>query len=314
MGINLLESAHLFQILYNASPDAILLIDPSDPDISWPILDCNEATCKMNGYTRDELIGNSIDMLNTTVGTPADHLAYLNDLRQSGVLHREACHRHKDGYVINVEISTSILNFGGRELVLGIDRDITKIKQTQEALKKSEALFRSYFDLSTAGIAINTPTKGWLDCNNRLCSMLGYTREELFKTEWPELTHPDDLRMDLDYLNHMLQGEIDHYSIDKRLIRKNGSSFWINLSIRCVRRPDGSVDYLIGSLVDISERKQAEEEIRKLNEELELRIEEKTTELKERIVELERFHDATINRELRMKELRDEIKRLKRNT
>jgi PAS domain S-box-containing protein len=132
------ESQQLFHELFNASPDAIVLIDPHHPTISWPIVDCNEAACRMNGFTREEMIGKSIDLLNLTKGTPNERLDYLNKLRQKAVLQTESIHHHKDGHVFPVEISTSVITIDGRELVLGIDRDITERKKAEEAVHKSE--------------------------------------------------------------------------------------------------------------------------------------------------------------------------------
>lgn len=131
------ESQQLFQGLFNASPDAIVLIDPHHPTISWPIIDCNDASCQMNGYTREEMIGQSIDLLNTREGTKEERAAYFSLLRQKGIIHDEFVHRSKDGRIFPVEVSTSIVNLSGRELVLGIDRDITQRKQAEEKLKKS---------------------------------------------------------------------------------------------------------------------------------------------------------------------------------
>ncbi len=126
------ESEQRFRHLFVASPDALMLIDPSDPAVDWPIVDCNEIACQMNGYTREELIGKSVDILNITKGTPQERAAYLERIRRSGVLHLESFHRHRDGHIYPVEISTSIVTFEGHELVLGIDRDITERKQAEK--------------------------------------------------------------------------------------------------------------------------------------------------------------------------------------
>jgi PAS domain S-box-containing protein len=153
-------------------------------------------------------------------------------------------------------------------LSLAIQRTIDEIKekksrrQAEEALKKTEARFRSYFELSIAGIAITSPTAGWLEVNDHLCEMLGYSREELIKKNWHELTHPDDLDIDLKHFNRALAGEIEGYSIDKRFICKNKKIIWTSLCVRCVRLEDGKVDYFVALLFDISDRKRAEEKIR----------------------------------------------------
>jgi C4-dicarboxylate-specific signal transduction histidine kinase len=98
-----------------------------------------------------------------------------------------------------------------------------------------------------------------------------------------------------------------NFQVENRFVNKDHEiRTWI---VKAVKIAESNI---LGFAIDITERIKAEEEIIKLNEELEMRVEEKTGELKERVKELERFHDATINRELRMKELRDEILNLRK--
>jgi diguanylate cyclase (GGDEF)-like protein/PAS domain S-box-containing protein len=134
-----LDSEHSFHQLFAASPDAIVLIDPHHPLVPWGIVDCNEVACRMNGYTRDEMLGQSIDLLNEAPGAPAERAAYLAKLKAAGTVHLEAIHKHKDGHLFTVEISTSIIAVGDRELILGIDRDITERKQAELALQDANA-------------------------------------------------------------------------------------------------------------------------------------------------------------------------------
>ena len=143
--------------------------------------------------------------------------------------------------------------------------DITKSKKNEEALKKSEARFRSYFDMPLHGIAISSPEKKWLEANNKLCSIFGYTHDEIIRLTWPEITYPDDLAADLKQFNRVLSGQIDHYHLDKRFIRKDKTIIWTSLSVGCVRKSDGGVDYLVVLVEDISARKQAEERLKELD-------------------------------------------------
>lgn len=150
--------------------------------------------------------------------------------------------------------------------VLGISHDITERKKAEEALKKTEVRFRSYFELPIVGIAITSPTADWIEVNDKLCEMLGYTREELHQTNWCALTHPEDLSIDLAKSNQVLSGEIEGYSIDKRFICKNGEHLWISLSVRCVRKEDALVDYFVALMLDISKSKLAEEALKESEE------------------------------------------------
>ena len=125
-------------------------------------------------------------------------------------------------------------------------------------LHASEARFRSYFELPLIGIAITSPEKGWLDANAKLCAMLGYTKAELMALTWAELTHPDDLAVDVAQFNRVMAGEIEGYDLEKRFICKAGQTIFTHLAIQCVRHPDRSVHYVVALLEDITERKQAE--------------------------------------------------------
>jgi two-component system sensor histidine kinase/response regulator len=136
----LLESNDRFRTLFEASPDAIVLIDPHD---DWPIIDCNTAACQMNGYTREELVGQPVDIFNLRPSDVEGRGEYLESIRQAGVLHFEEFHQRKDGSVIAVDVSTSLITFGTRELVLGIDRDITERKHAENQLRFEKERFDS---------------------------------------------------------------------------------------------------------------------------------------------------------------------------
>jgi len=125
-------------------------------------------------------------------------------------------------------------------------------------LRDSEARFRSYFELPLIGIAITSPDKGWLDVNAKLCAMLGYTKDELMAMTWAELTHPDDLAIDLVQFNRLITSEIEGYDLEKRFVCKDGHTIPTHLAVQCVRHPDRSVHYVVALLEDITERKQTE--------------------------------------------------------
>jgi PAS domain S-box-containing protein len=149
-------------------------------------------------------------------------------------------------------------------------RDITEQKLAEESLRASESRFRAIFENAAVGIARVAPDGRFLEVNQRLCDIVGYTREVLLTKTFGDITHPDDLEADWDQAQRLLAGEIEHFSMEKRYYRKDGSIIWINLTESLVRKADGSPDYLIKVVEDITARKQAEEKLRDSEERLRL--------------------------------------------
>src|SRR5712691_1434341 len=137
-----------------------------------------------------------------------------------------------------------------------------RVVDRTRALQASEERFRRYFELGLIGMAITSPTQGCLEVNDEMCSILGYERQELLRMSWAELTHPDDLAADVVQFQRVLAGEIEGYSMDKRWLRKDGQVIHSIISVKCLRRADGSVDYFVALLQDMTARKQLEAQLR----------------------------------------------------
>src|SRR5215475_6761100 len=141
---------------------------------------------------------------------------------------------------------------------------------TVDALHDSEARFRAIFENAAAGIARVGPDGRWLEVNQRLCDIVGYSREELMTKTFADITHPDDLAPDMRQVRRLLAGKIDTYFMEKRYFRKDGSVVWVNLTVSLMRRADGTPDYFICVIEDITARKEAEEKLRSNEERLRL--------------------------------------------
>jgi PAS domain S-box-containing protein len=134
--------------------------------------------------------------------------------------------------------------------------------QAEDVRRQTDERFRRYFELGLVGMSITSPSKGCLAVNDRLCSILGYTREELLRTRWDEVTHPADLAVDLAQFERVVAGQADGYSLEKRFIRRDGRIVECVMSVCCVRRPDRSIDYFVALVDDVTERKSAERALR----------------------------------------------------
>ena len=146
-------------------------------------------------------------------------------------------------------------------------------RRSEEAMRRSEQTFRRYFDLDLVGMVTSSPQTGLLQVNDRVCEMLGYERSELLAMTWVQLTHPDDVAADVAQYNRIVANESDGYSLDKRYVRRDGSVMHAALSVRSVRAADGSLDHLVALVQDITERKLAENELFRREQEFKALVE-----------------------------------------
>lgn len=142
--------------------------------------------------------------------------------------------------------------------MLGTDEASVLAKQFDsmlDSLALREAQLASFYSLDLVGLTITSPDKGWISINTCLCDMLEYSEEDLQKLTWAELTHPEDLDADVEQFTRLLANEIDGYSLEKRFISQTGKVIFTMLVVRCVRKIDGSVDYVMAMVQDISKQK-----------------------------------------------------------
>jgi PAS domain S-box-containing protein len=132
-------------------------------------------------------------------------------------------------------------------------------KRSSQQLQESEEVNRATFEQAAVGIAHVGIDGNWLRVNDRLCFIVGYSREELLRMTFQDITHPDDLETDLEYIHQVLSGEIKTYSMEKRYFRKDRSLVWVNLTVSLVRDSSGEPRHFISVVENISERKLAEQ-------------------------------------------------------
>ena len=126
--------------------------------------------------------------------------------------------------------------------------------------------YRATFENAAVGIAHVSADLRWLRANQAMCRIVGWPMNELLSTPFADISHPDDFAVDLANIEQVRSGRIDSYDLDKRYLRKDGTIVWARLTVGSVRRPDGSLDYFVAVIEDITARRRAEEELAKSEE------------------------------------------------
>lgn len=166
-----------------------------------------------------------------------------------------------DGRIYNL-IAVPVKDKDGKIIyVVETVENITERKQAQDTLQESEERFRKIFEEGQLGMALVGRDYQIIDANNKLCQMLGYTREELTKLKFTDFTHPDDIDKDVQLTERIFKEEIPFYQLEKRYIKKNKDIIWVDLTASVIHDKEGKPLYGLGMIEDITERKQAEEEL-----------------------------------------------------
>ena len=152
--------------------------------------------------------------------------------------------------------------------LIGTAIDVTENITFENKLIESEKRFRGAFENSSTGLSITSLKGKFIKVNTFLCNMLGYSEEEILGKTFLEITHPDDLKVDLEYTQQLLKGEIPYYQLGKRYFHKHGSILWVILSVSLVKDQKGIPLYFVSQVENVTLRKKAQRELLLSNEQL----------------------------------------------
>ncbi len=225
----------------------------------------NQAYLDQYGHTLDEVIGK----------TP--NQSFASDLKQGrnawrqlfdqGQSHIVTLEERKDKSKIWIKGDyVCIYDDQGRITGhFGTQQEITMEFEADELLRRNEELFRAIFEQAAVGISYGPFGESYGRFNQKYCEIVGYTPDELRQMSFADITHPDDVELDKEYLRRMVSGEIKNYSIDKRFIRKDGNIVWTHLSASIIQHTSENKSYILAILQDIDQKKRSEQEMRHLN-------------------------------------------------
>jgi PAS domain S-box-containing protein len=151
---------------------------------------------------------------------------------------------------------------GGRGLTLAVWQTfaLRQRKRSESALRESEERFRRVFEEGPLGLALVGKDYRFVKVNSALCHMVGYDEAELVRMSFVDITHPDDVQSDVELAKQLFKREIPFYRIQKRYVKKNGESIWINLTASMLHGPGGEPLHGLAVVEDITEIKRAQEE------------------------------------------------------
>jgi PAS domain S-box-containing protein len=220
----------------------------------------NDAYCRYFGLVREEVIGTCYEPV--VFAADRDYVAQqLRSLSQTNpvitVENRVITHQGQTRWT--QWINRAIMDAQGQVIEIQcVGRDIDQLKQAEAALRESEARFRGAFDTATIGMGIMAPDGHFVQVNPAFCRMLGYPESELLQLTVRDITHPDDIATEREYLHHLLAGHLCNIHLEKRYIHKQGYLLWGLLSVVLVRDLDQTPLYFVIQMQDISWQKQAE--------------------------------------------------------
>ncbi|MGG2395341.1 EAL domain-containing protein [Pseudomonas sp. SH1-B] len=173
---------------------------------------------------------------------------------------------HLGGRLIRLRGMTERDGDGSLMRIYGVVQDISERKRTESQLRERDERLRLFFEAPLIGMALTTQSFGWEEVNQKLCSILGRSREELLACRWEQLSHAEDLATEQAKLEPVLQGESDGFEMDKRFLRADGQEVFTRVSLRAVRGAGVRQTLFLLLVEDISARREAEARYRTLVE------------------------------------------------
>ncbi len=257
------------------SPEAFRLLFASHPQAMWVgdcetyrILEVNEAAVARYGWSREEFLRRRVtDLLDpeelprfwSRVAKQAPACEWTGEWR----------HRRADRSLLDVELTSSVLEFAGRRAVLVVAEDVTERQRAAEALRQSEHQYRSVID-NIKQVIFQTDARGvWTLLNTAWTEITGFTVQETLGTNFLKYVHPADRQRHAEAFQPLLANREEYFGLAVRYLTKAGGYRWIEVLAQLTLDDEGRVRGMFGTLTDITERKRAEEELLNIRARLE---------------------------------------------
>lgn len=258
------SDARLFRDIFQASPIGIAV-----ETLEGQPLFANDALCSMLGFSEKELHDKHCVDFSPAEDAQKDW-ALFQQLKDGSIDHYAIDKRYlrRDGAPIWGRLSVSLLNGRPSPLVLAMVQDITERKRAEEALRDSEAQFRSVFREAGVGMVIVSPEGRYLSANQTFCDSLGYTEQELLEKTVESITFPEDWPA---FQAKLQEAERDGHGfmwLQKRCLHKSGRIVYTESSTSVIRNHEGDSHFFVAQVIDITSRRKAEMELAEMSRKL----------------------------------------------
>ncbi len=230
-------------------------------DADGKTLYVNERWCELAGITAAEAMGDG-----WRVALHPDDLQRIEpEWAEAAAAGRDSTVEYRfvrpDGSVSWIEGYAAALHGDDGRLLgwVGTCLDFTARKQAEEQLREA-------FDSAPIGMALIAPDGRWLQVNEALCDLIGYTADELVGMTYLDVTHPEDLEASLEHTRRQLDGEVDRLPIEKRYLRKDGTAVWVALTSTVVHDPAGRPSHFVAQIEDVTDRVLAQRALQEAEE------------------------------------------------
>lgn len=246
-----------YEAILNCTSDAVIEVD----------LDCrirlfNPGAERISGYSSEEVLGQPLSIFCPTELMDEQNEMLRRVYEEGVVQNYETKRLRADGRLVDVDVTADVIKdrMGELQGITILVRDITGRKKMEASQRESEQCLRQIYENMEIGVARVSLESCFMAANDAYCRMMGYSERELIGMHVSRITHPDILQKNMELQKQLAAGEIDHYRLEKRYIRKDGQVIHGILDANLIRDSQGKPLYCFCSSVDITERKKAEAE------------------------------------------------------
>jgi PAS domain S-box-containing protein/putative nucleotidyltransferase with HDIG domain len=257
------ESLHYQAALLDNVSDAIISTDMAFNIVSW-----NQAARDIFQWSVDEVIGQRWNSLAETDYLGQEESGVLRQFNAVGYWGGVVSQKRRDGQFIIVDTRISMVkDTKGQPVGVVIAcRDISEKVKIEQALSNSEKQYRGIFEQAAVGVSRTNISGNFLEINQKFCQITGYSRQELLKMSFRDITDPVDIETNDRLRQDLIDRKTSSVQMEKRYVRKDGTRTWVNLTLSYIESGPGLEPFLLAITEDINVRKNHERELQALYE------------------------------------------------